>query len=630
MISFQVLESYARGEFRYRFLAGIVIVGFSSLAAFGQEKRRGLAGKNDFEDSPMPPANAGAQAGGSGPAIVPKFELKPRVFKDAMVTPDAKLVEGAPFDTKAYFFMPPEEENAGPLVLDALTDFPELYSMFNPGDAAGLEQRRTNVKTARDWLDANPNPRNWDANSIEQAFGPFRTTFAKLHEAHKKPDCIIPTNISLEVLLPHVQASGMISRLAGPLIYADLARGDKTGAIEKFADALRLGQDLQPRAFVVNLIVVANMHKTMSESALPVLLNAKNLTAADYDKILAALKAYRAGSINLLPELLKSEYLIEVSILEGLNKPGGVDQFVKLTNELKGGAAGANDETMKKLLAKLITPENVSKLKAGLARAAREQQAAIKKIASVDDLKKIGGELDEIAQDAYSDAMAEILTKETIDQFLAVAGSANPAIAEAAKQAAAADPKLVAGLVASQIKLKTFNVKDLVIPLLYFQNDQGVMESLTAIRRWYVTKKSTPKNKSLEDVCKEAGMNGAPLDIFTGKPMRMIWTQSGPAVLTAGHDFKDDDGKTLMPREERSKPGNTGDVVDTLAMGGNPSQASQAGDAAGIESNNVPGIGPAGSQGGQAGAQGGGVRPPGVGSSGGRRGREEGVRPEQP
>ncbi len=608
------------------------MVGLSSLSLQAQEKRRGIAGRGDFEDAP--PANAGAQPGSSGPASVAKFELKPRTMRNAVVTPDPKLTAGAPFDTKSYFYMPPEEENAGPLVLDALTDFPELYGFFDPKftDQAGLEQRRANLQKARDWLEANPNPRNWDVNAIEQTFGTYRTTFAKLHEAHKKPDCVIPNGIGIDTLLPHIQCARFVTQFAAPLIYADLARGDKAGAIDKFADALRLGQDLQPRAFSITSLVVAAMHKSMAESVLPILLNAKGLTAADYDKILAALKGYRSGSINMLPEALKTEYLTQAKLLDDLTQPAGIDKFVEIMNQSQDagtGAAGKTDETTKKVLAALFTPENAQKLKAGLAKTIRQQLDAIGDIASVDDLKKIGTDLDAIAQKTASEALAEVFTKETITQIAGLAGGSNPALAEAAKQAAGADQSAVATKVASQLGLNiSTGLGNVVVPLLYFQNDQGIMEALTAIRRWYVTKKTVPSGKTLDEICKEAGLAGAPLDIFTGKPMRMVWTQSGPAVLTAGQDFKDDDGKVILSRADRTKPGATGDIVDTLALGGNPALASQSAGtpAQGGAAPGAPGGfgGQSGSQGGQSGAQGGAIRPPGAEGSGGRRGRAEG------
>lgn len=628
MISFSKLEPFARCGHRVRFFAAALCVGMSVLAVQAQEKRRGIAGRGDFEDSPAPPPNAGAQPGNAGPASVPKFESKPRALPGAVVTADPKLTAGAPFDTKNYFYMPPEEENAGPLVLDALADFPEVYGTFDPSDSAGIEQRRKNLKTAQDWLQANPNPRTWDANAIEQAFGPYRTTFAKLHEAHKKPDCVIPTGIGIDTLLPHVQSAGQFAAIAAPLVFADLARGDEAGAIAKFADALRLGQDLQPRSPVVTAIVIAAMHNRMTESVLPILLNAKGLKESDYDAILAALKGYRSGSINLLPEAIKTEYLKQAKILDDMTAPGGVDNFVQFNNLVKGAPAGAagNDESTKKLLTALFTPENVQKLKAGLARTVRAQLAAIGEIGSVDDIRKIGAELDSIGQSTASEALAEVLDKQMIAKLAEIAGASNPALAGIFEKAAGADPKTVASLVAPQLGLNIASgMGNVVTPLLYFQNDQGIMESLTAIRRWYVTKKSVPKDKTLDDICKEAGLESVPLDIFTGKPMRMVWTQSGPAVLTAGHDFKDDNGKALISRADRGKPDATGDLVETLALGGNATLSTQAGAAPGQAPGVPAGFGPAGPQGGQSGA----IRPPGAGASGsggsgGRRGRAEG------
>jgi hypothetical protein len=622
----QLLETPFRGGFRNRLFAAFAIVSLCTVAADAQEKRRGFAGKGEIEETsasaPDPGAQqipggqpaAGGQPGTTGPVSVPKFELTPRTLPGAIATPDPKLLSGAPFNTKNYFFVPPEGENAGPLVLDALSEFPEVYAIVNAADSAGLEQRRKNMKAAMDWMQANPNPRNWDPAAIEQAMGPYRVTFAKLKEAHKKPDCVIPTGISFDALLPHVQASRMIPAIAAPLIYADLARGDKAGAIDKFSDALRLGLDLQPRSTVITGLVVAGMHKTMADSVLPILLNAKGLTASDFDKILAALKNYRSGSINLLPESLKTTYLIQVKMMDDLVEPDGVDRFVTTLNAMKGGKADPkSDETVKKVMAVLFTPENVQKLKAGMSRSTKALLAAIDEIASVDDIKKIGTELDAIAKTTGGEMLAEVLDVEMITTLASVAGESNPALAEAAKKAASADQKSAATMVGSQLGLNvSAGLDPVVTSFLYFQNDQGVMEALTAIRRWYDTKKSVPKDKSLDEICKEAGLEAAPLDIFTGKPMKMTWTQSGPAVLTAGHDFTDDDGKTILPRAERAKPGAKGDLVDTLVLGGNATITNQPGSAPGAGQSSIPGAGA--------------ISPPGAGNAngeGGRKGRAE-------
>jgi hypothetical protein len=134
-------------------LAGAVLTSTLSMSpeAMAQGKKRGITGGDD--------ATAGEQSEGEsdakqGPAPVPSFKMVPRKFKDALVQAPADLVKGAPFNTKNYFEIPDEKANAGPLVLDALTEFPEVYAMVMQGVEskeafeAGLKERQDRLKTA--------------------------------------------------------------------------------------------------------------------------------------------------------------------------------------------------------------------------------------------------------------------------------------------------------------------------------------------------------------------------------------------------------------------------------------------------------------------------------------------------
>ncbi|MFM7132226.1 MAG: hypothetical protein ACKO0V_23000, partial [bacterium] len=534
----------------------------------------------------FPGGEGGAAPANLGPAPVPKFEMKPRTFADAVVTPDDKLVAGAPFNTKDYFAMPAEADNAGPLVLDALTSFGNTYGTFNKTDTAGRDEKFGNESSVTSWLRANENPRNWDAANIEQALGAYRVAFAKLHEAHKKPECVIPLGIGLDVILPHIQDARLVAQLAPPLIFADLARGDKAGAIDKFADTLRLCRDLQPRSVSIGLLVVTVMHRELADKALPILLNAKGLTAADYDKILDALIDYRSSSINQLPEVLKTEYLMQARTLDELSTPAGIDKIAKLLNQQSGGADGSQADISKKL-GTLFTPQNVAKLKAGFGSMLKDQLAAIDAVGSPEEVAGLGKKLVDIQSKATRAALASIVTPELL-AAVAAGGKAD---------ASGFDMKALMGPGAAMLLGANGNdFEKTVATVVYYQTQQGLMEALTATRRWYVTKKSTTNGKTLEEVAKEAGLEAAPMDSFSGKPLKLIWTGSGPAVVSIGFDRKDDAAKVLATPPSNDNPQPAGDIIVTLALGGNP-----LGEIAGAAS----GLAPTDTPGGQPGAPGG-------------------------
>ncbi len=121
-------------------------------------------------------------------------------------------------------------------------------------------------------------------------------------------------------------------------------------------------------------------------------------------------------------------------------------------------------------------------------------------------------------------------------------------------------------------------------------------------------------------MAKEAKLEGAPLDGFSGKPLKLIWIGSGPAVYSIGSDRKDDDAKAILgAMGEDMKPSTTGDWIVPLAFGADPlAPAQQGGAAAG---------GPAGFPGGQGGGPG---FPGGPGAPGGRRGGSGGPAPGRP
>ncbi|MFM7593844.1 MAG: hypothetical protein ACKO85_18815, partial [Isosphaeraceae bacterium] len=242
----------------------------------------------------------------------------------------------------------------------------------------------------------------------------------------------------------------------------------------------------------------------------------------------------------------------------------------------------------------------------------KDQLAAIDAVGSPEEVAGLGKKLVDIQSKATRAALASIVTPELL-AAVAAGGKAD---------ASGFDMKALMGPGAAMLLGANGNdFEKTVATVVYYQTQQGLMEALTATRRWYVTKKSTTNGKTLEEVAKEAGLEAAPMDSFSGKPLKLIWTGSGPAVVSIGFDRKDDAAKVLAAPPSNDNPQPAGDIIVTLALGGNP-----LGEA-----------GAAGAGGGQPGAPGGyGGQPgaPGVGSGGppqaispgpgGRRGGGEG------
>lgn len=623
MISFHPLEKWARIVRRAVHVASLAIVCFGLVSAEAQEGRRGSSRRGDADEPPSPPPGSGTQQPtGSGRIATPKVVAQPRTIPGAEATLSAKITAGAPFNVKAYLEMPADEDNGGPLVLDALTEFPEVYALFASPNDPGSKQRQDRIKAFFDFLGANSDPRQWNADAIEQVAGPYRVTYAKLRQAHQKPECVIPMPIGIAGPRAYLKSGVEAVLVAGPLIYSDLSRGDKDGAIEKFGDALRLSRDFQIRTTAAGGSVIAVMHQAVTEGLLPLLLNSKSLTVADLDKILEHLADYRKGSINVLPEMIKTEYLNQIAVLDMITQEGGID---RLSDQFRasGLTQQADQAGQIKSFAALFTPENLAKYRTELSSGYKKMLAAVDAVASIEDIRKLGPELATIQTEALTAANRAVFDKNSIGEIVKKITESEPALAEQLKLIESFSDEQLEDTIRQQVAVtQKMDWKTLATRLLYYQNDQGMMEALTAIRRWYMTKKSAPKDKTLDEICKEAGLEGAPLDIFAGKPLAMIWTQVGPAVYSAAHDFADDGGKVQLKETDRGKPEVSGDYVMTLAMRTDNATALQS------ATGSAPGATPPGA--GPAGPQGGAIRPPGVGASGGassgeggRKGRAE-------
>lgn len=567
----------------------------------------------------FPGSGGGAAPANLGPAKVPAYKLTPRKYKDALVEAGSDLAKGVPFNVAKFLQLPAEADNAAPLVLDALAELPDVYQAVAADGTPkeefekGLKERQDRLKAANDWIVANPNPRQWDSNAIEQGFEGYRVLFAKLHDAHKKTDCVIASPVD-SAPPPHVQAAFDVARIGTVLIYADLARGDHKGAVEKFADILLLGIDLQPRARIEAGITVANIHMILLRETLPILLNSR-LTEKDCDGILAALKTYRESTTNLLPEMLKADFVNSAIGLDKFTKPGALSAMLNDMPNKPAELANVDMKMLESLVAPIFTPENGEKMKAAMGAVLKDQLAAIDAVASPEDVAALGGKLNDLQQKGLKEGLGAMLKKE-------------PGAADAAKGKSgglALDPSLLLGGVISQALKSAPDFQFIVNSIMIYQTQQGMMEALTATRKWYLTKKATTNGKTLEEVTKAAGLEAAPLDSFSGKPLKLIWTGSGPAVYSVGPDRKDDDGKLLLGTVgEDQKPSTKGDMIVTLALGGNPLGEAGAAGAGGA----VPGgfggqPGAPGVPGGYGGQPGSGGPPQAIapGGPGGRRGR---------
>lgn len=271
--------------------------------------------------------------------VVPRFYAQPAratitldepAIPRGLSEPPGWLVETAPFDVVKHFELPPAEENAAPLYLDALYEF---NSAMEGCFSADENSRRTPLVDKRNERIAPylknrefPLPRH-RAAAVDAALREFDDGFEKVRQAQQRPQCLFVTGGDVAAVLPHALAIQTVSRVADLQIQRNLERGEVESAIELIEVIFRLSRDLQRRSATVCQLVCIAIENRMLTSAVKLVLASPNAGKEHCDHLLSIITRHRALRLDGALEAVRSEYVLQRLTLDQLDSAEGRRQL---------------------------------------------------------------------------------------------------------------------------------------------------------------------------------------------------------------------------------------------------------------------------------------------------------------
>jgi len=450
----------------------------------------------------------------------------------------AWLKKGAPFDVEKFFATPAAAKNAAPLYLDA-------FAEFSPDVAACLpasQQSRTVVaKDRRTRLyavygDGNLGERSaaLDRRAADALLGELHEGFRKFAAAQKRPQCVFATGISMDALLPHIQAAREVTRATHLRIFRDVENGDLERPIQDLAAILRMSRDLRYRSALLAQLFSSSVDGIVCLQILPILVGSPALKVEHCDRLLAVLKEHQAAGPDRFTTGAKGEYVMQRAVIHAFEDK----------REVRGGETGL--------------PVEVALTKA--------------------DLSKMLIQLCEQSSDQVPPAQIKDYTESILGRHGASWARERDVVSEYYKTLAAPDATVYHERVRRIEALRKAQVlgKDaelwlgrLIIPeykLMALSMARGDLyvrasECLLAVRRWRLTHAGAdPTDLAL--ACKQAKLPGVPIDPFSNAPLKLAVVGGQPVVYSIGPDGVDD--RALKDSNLGRKP--DGDMLFRLPM----------------------------------------------------------------
>ncbi len=458
---------------------------------------------------------------------------------DAVEQPPAWLLKDAPYDLARFFTLPPGNQNAAPLYLDALAEFSgEMAVCFPPGEEQDLrfrlvrERNQTLVAVDRTFHD---DPKRLRDDALERATAPYQIGFLKLVEAQQRPKCVFVTGIGAAALIPHVQAARQVGRVAALRVRRALDRSAIDAALGDVALVLRLSRDLRPRGYFVNQLVAnaidASVHKDM---VLPILAYPA-LKPEHCDRLLALLTEHETQSIDSFTEGVKAEWITSRVMLNELmhnreelarkmNVPPGAPIIATVTQFVTVMPPGAPQ------VRRRIGPD-LGRL---LLQAAETKVTGMTDTDAAPGLAKVG------------DQTRALLRLDGVPYAERLRTLPDPN-----KTLAGDDPVLVVRR-AIEPATEAFTLSE-----AKHETTLHALISLVALRRWQLTHPDSTVD--LSEAVKAAGLSAVPLDPYDGKPLRTARINGETVVYSVGKDGRDDRG--AVDSKNETQPG---DLVYSL------------------------------------------------------------------
>ncbi len=490
-------------------------------------------------------------------------------FPDAVTEVPPWNDANPPFDLAAFLRLPPAEENAAPLYLDALFEFEDLSYCFVP-PGLGVAQYPDNIKrrmeTARQrWnefyrLDSawEKDPESVDDAAIDAWLADYEVAFQKLAAAQQRPQCVFQTGLRLDTLLVHAQAVRQVARIAAWRTRRDIERGDLERPIEDLKTVLRLSRDLRPRGSLVCQLVSIAVDGICCNQIVPAILAAPGIDTRHCDRLLAVLAEHDAKAIDPFGEGARGEYFLNRFALhdlqhrtgtfdprymrEELDMKGNVDSWVVCV-QLIDGLGGGVGPVGRNRLQSLLSGANRSGGGEPRVRPLLPTAWTGGKVLSddeyashVDTLNRVFASLLELAErpqrlqqsrdtDALFTALYEPLWETTLGFILPY-----PAMSGAWQANLRETATLRGG------------------------------QCLVALRRWQLDHPEPPPD--LRSVVRAAGMDDVPIDPWSNQPLQMAIIDGDPVIYAVGPDLQDDKAE----QDYLITPGSKGDLLFRLEV----------------------------------------------------------------
>jgi hypothetical protein len=448
-----------------------------------------------------PPANRSSQPNA---ATEKPIEAAARTFPSlphACTAPPEWAVSDSPFDLQQYFATPADD--ATPLYLEALFEFdPEaMASCLSPagieshgsiakGRAAGASQLAAAFEQDR---------KKVDPAAIDKLLPEFDRGFQMLAKAQQHKACLFQPGIGFEADLSHAAAARVVSRAVLLRVVRDVARGNRDRSAADVETVLRLSRDIRTRGFAVTTLISISMDGLVYQQTIPAILASPELTAADCDRLLAALRQHEAGP-NLAVTALQGEYLMLRSVLR--------PEATKLLRDL-AARPGVNEMFGGNIDARYLTA--MADYASRLTAADFQPQ-----IAAINGLYR--------SVEMLSRAPRHQRTQELPTALEATMRSNSPEFS--------GRYPLIATFLANWSAM--FQAID-----RHEAMHRGTL-CLIALRRWQLGHTDSPSD--LAGMLKDAGIDSVPTDPYSEEPLKMAVVNGQPVIYSIGEDGVDDGG----------------------------------------------------------------------------------------
>lgn len=448
---------------------------------------------------------------------------KEPAIPNGLATPPDWLVESAPFDVAKHFELPPPEQNAAPLYLDALYEFSaSVEGCFSKAEQARrspiAEERNKRISPFFERSDAPLSSEKME--DLRAALREFDTGFRKLKLAQERPACVFVIASDVGALVPHALAIRNVSRVADLQIECDLEDEQYGRAIELIEIMLRLSRDLQRRSeSLCQLVCVATDNRVFS-FAVPRLLSSPRVNKEHCNRLLSIINQHENTSRDVAIEAARSEYVLQRLTLEQLTSSVGRRKLKR--------SLGAKDDSLSEIWAAMYKnltgddlPQHVDRKQIQL------------KLQLLDSAAEIA-----VFDNVY-ESMVEASTKPFAERM-------------------AAYREVTRSTEAKGIILARLLAIGPIPPQNAYVRHRALMSGtigLIALRRWQLTQDELPHD--LAQVVQDAGMKTVPLDPYGQGEIKMTTLDDDCVLYSIGPDGKDDGARV----EWNGMPDQPGDYV---------------------------------------------------------------------